>query len=275
MIALLSASAQETSTSPLHEAQIHELASRILSKADKADCKPQECKILVANFTFGSGLTSQLGVQLADQFAKELASQQNEIQIIDRSTLGAYLQQERIPGALLNNEKAMRWLGKELGGTAVLTGLIEDEASSLRLKIHLLSCDKEKESLEDELPSEPQNVLTGVEAFPQKPPDADASSGSAIPKAGENGVAQPRCIYCPYRHFTQAASDAKFNGTVLLEVVVSPDGRVTSARIVNGAPYGLNQEAINDLRAWKFKPAALKGTPVTARATVQLGFRLN
>ncbi|HKW63156.1 MAG TPA: energy transducer TonB [Candidatus Acidoferrum sp.] len=275
---LSSASAQETN-SFLPEAQIRATASRILIKADKANCKPHECKILVANFTFGSGLTSQLGVQLADQFSREFASQQSDIQVVDRPALRSYLEQERIPGALFDNEKAMRWLGKQLGGTAVLTGLIEDKASSMHVKLQMFSCDNEKARLEDELMLAPQaelkDVLTGVEAFPQKPTDDKASPDLAIPRAGVNGVTQPACIYCTSPHHTQAAQDARFNGSILLDVVLSEEGRVIQGNIVRGAPYGLNQQALQTVQNWKLKPATLNGKPVVAKVNIEMMFRLN
>ena len=270
------ASAQESSTSPLPESQIHETASRILSKADKADCKPHECKILVGNFTFASGLTSQLGVQLADQFSKELASQQNEIQLIDRSALRAYLDQQRIPGVLLNNEKAMRWLGKQLGGTSILTGLIEDKASSLHVKLQLLSCDKEKARLKDELllppPSELNNLLTGVEAFPQNPLNL-VSPDSSTYRAGVGGVTQPACTYCPDPDYTKAALEASFSGTILMDVLLSAGGQATQITILRGAPFALNEAAMSSVHRWKFKPATLNGKPVPVRVVVEIGMR--
>ncbi len=269
--------AQEASSASLLEAQIPEAAGRILKNADKANCKPRECGIIVTDFSFSSGLSSQLGMQLADQFSKELASQQKEIQVIDRSTLRAYLEQERIPGALLNNEKATRWLGKQLGGTAVLTGTIENSVSPLRVKLHLLSCDKEKATFEEEViitSSDLADVLRPVEGFPQKA-DAIKSADSPIFRAGANGVTQPACVYCPDPDYANAAREAKFNGTVLMEAVLSAEGHVTQVRIVRGAPYGLNQKAMNALQSWKLKPSTLDGKPVTVTIMIEIGFRLN
>ena len=137
--------AQETTSSAPPEAQIREVNGRILKNADKVKCKPRDCKILVANFTLPSGLTSQLGIQLADGFAKELSSQQNGIQVIDRSVLQAYLEKERIPPDLLTNAKSLRWLGKQLRSTAVLMGTTQAEGSLVRIQIKLVSSSKEKE----------------------------------------------------------------------------------------------------------------------------------
>lgn len=277
--ALTGVSAQETAAFRIPEAQIRETSSRILRKTDRADCKPHDCKILVANFTYTSGLTSQLGVQLADQFSKELASQQDEIQILARPALRSYLEQERIPAALLNNDKAMRWLGKQFGANAVLTGLVEDKASSMHVRLQLLSSDNEKSQLEDELilppASDLKDALVGVEAFPEKAPDANTLPDSGIPRAGKNGVSQPACIYCPSPTHTQAAQDARFNGSIILDAVVSEEGKVIQADIVRGAPYGLNGQAIRVLQDWRLKAATLSGRPIAAKANIEMVFRLN
>src|SRR5215469_15550291 len=81
-ILLFAGSVQTTAqeTAPPPEVQIHEVASRILQQAKKASCKPRTCRILVSDFVVPSGLMSQFGLQLADQFSKELASQQKGIQ---------------------------------------------------------------------------------------------------------------------------------------------------------------------------------------------------
>ena len=142
---------QETPSAALPEAQVRDLASRVLTKAEEAGCKPPDCRILVANFTLDSGATSKLGIQLADAFSHELATQQSGIQVIDRSLLRAYIEQERIPAQVFNQEKAMQWLGKQFGGTTVLEGTTREESGSLHVRVSLLSCEKHKRGSLEEL----------------------------------------------------------------------------------------------------------------------------
>src|SRR5207253_7846414 len=82
-----------------------------------------------------SGLTSQFGLQLADQFSNELASQQRGIQIIDRSNLREYLEKERISSDLVSNDSAIRWLGKALNATTVLTGVTKHLGSFVHVQL--------------------------------------------------------------------------------------------------------------------------------------------
>ena len=268
--------AQEGVSSPPPQEQIHEAAGRILQNVDKANCKPRQCAIVVTDFTFSSGLTSRLGMQLADQFLKELASQQTEIQLINRSALRAYLDQERIPGGLLKDQKAMRWLGKQLGGTAVLTGLVENKDSSLAIRIRLLSCDKERARIEDELILPSSGLTDGlnpVEGFHQKPPSVPEPIEPPNLRAGVGGVTQPGCVHCPNPDPTKEVREASFSGSVVMDVLVSAEGQATQITILRGVPFGMNETAVGAVHRWKFRPATLNGKPVQVKATVEIFVR--
>lgn len=267
---------QEGVSPPPAQEQIHETVGRILKNADKANCKRRQCAILVTDFTFSSGLTSHVGMQLADQFLKELTSQQPETQLINRSALRAYLDQQRIPGVLLKDQTAIRWLGKQLGGTAVLRGLVEDKGSSLTIKIQLLSCDKEKAHIEEELTLPSSGLtdgLTPVEGFHQNPPRVPEPIESTIFRAGVGGVTQPRCVYCPNPDATKEVRGASFSGSVVMDVLVSAEGRATQVTILRGVPFGMNEAAIGAVHGWKFKPATLNGKTVPVKVMVEIVVR--
>jgi TonB family protein len=260
----------------LPESQIREVASRILKKADKADCK-RGCRIVVANFVFSSGLTSQLGIELADQFSRELASQRHAIQIINLSELRSYLEGQRIPGALLNSERAKQWLGQAVGATSILTGTLEETSASLELKVRLLSCLKDKVGPEESITfsySGPPGKLDQTEAYPQQLPATNGFADPSLHKAGESGVTPPRCVYCPNPSYTDPARTVKFSGGALLEAVISEQGQAVQARVLRGLPYGLNQASLNAVRTWKFKPAMDNGKPVAAKVPIDVTFNI-
>jgi len=268
---------QETSYVALPATEIRALADRVLQEANKADCKPGNCRILVADFVFPTGATSQLGMQIADEFSKELASQQSAIQIIERSRLRAYLEQQSIPSTLLNNEKAMRWLGKQLGATAVLVGTTEDEGDSVRVQVNLRSCEKEKAGPVEGFTfpyAGSKDPFTALD-FPAKAASVDNSSTDpAVFRAGVGGVTSPICLYCPQPSYTNPARAAKFQGTMLLDVIVSPDGEMKSASFIRGLPFGLNDKAVEALRRWKFRPATLNAQPVMVKVQIEVTFLL-
>jgi TonB family protein len=270
--------AQAGGSSSLPEAQIRDVTERILKNAGKANCKGRDCRIAVANFTFSSGLTSVLGSELADRFAQVLGSQKNAVAVIDRALFRSYLERQRIPGELLNNEKAMRWLGLAVGATTILDGRIEASGSSMRVEARLMSCQKDKAGPEESFAFSydgPASDLSPTEAFAPQLPSTEAFSAPAIREVGKGGVQPPKCVYCPNPSYTDPARLAKLNGTAIMEVVVTAEGQTGPVRIVKGLPLGLNESAIEAMHNWRFRPSTLNGEPVTARVHVEVMFRVH
>jgi TonB family protein len=258
--------------------QLHDVVARVLKHADKAGCKNSACTILVANFTDSSGSTSILGIQLADVVAKELAAQQTNIKIVERSRFRDYLELERIPDTLLNNEKAIRWLGKQLGATAVLKGTTEARGEAVHVETSLMPCEKEKPGPTEQfsLPyADFASALSPVDSFPKDFPSPKEDSIPLVQRAGVNGITSPTCAYCPNPDYTDPAREVKLNGTLLLEVTVSTEGRAIDSRVVRGLPFGLNESAIRTMHDWQFKPATREGQPVACRVIIEVAFRLN
>ena len=85
----------------------------------------------------------------------------------------------------------------------------------------------------------------------------------------------PTCVYCPDAKYSEAARKAKFQGVVLLQVIVTPDGRATNIQVVQGPGLGLDEEAVAAVNTWRFKPAlGPNRVPVPTRITIELHFRL-
>ncbi len=207
--------------------QLRDVAARVLKHADKAGCKKSNCTILVANFTDPSGSTSVLGIQLADAVSTQLTAQPKGIQIADRGRLLSYLERERIPAKLFNNDKAIRWLGRQMGATVILTGTMELSGSSLQVRTRLLSCERDKAGPEEAFAfpySGPAEDLKPMEAFAPQLPATETFSSPAILQAGKGGIKPPGCVYCPNPSYTNPARLAKFSGTAVLDVVVSAEG---------------------------------------------------
>ena len=94
-------------------------------------------------------------------------------------------------------------------------------------------------------------------------------------RAGSNGVGYPTCVYCPDAKYSEEARKAKFQGVVLLQVTVTPDGRATNIQIVRGPGLGLEDEAISAVKTWRFKPAlGPNRAPVATEIGIEVNFRL-
>jgi periplasmic protein TonB len=97
-----------------------------------------------------------------------------------------------------------------------------------------------------------------------------------IPRAGVNGVTVPSCVYCPVPDYSEEGRNAKVQGTVVVQVVVTVDGRAERASVVRGLGSGLDEKAIEAVKKWRFKPAHdSDGHPVAVRVPMEVTFRIN
>jgi TonB family protein len=85
---------------------------------------------------------------------------------------------------------------------------------------------------------------------------------------------QPQVLYKEEPEYSEAARKARFQGTVTLYIDVGLDGRATNIRVVRGAGLGLDENAVEAVRKWRFTPAIADGKPVIAPAVVEIGFHL-
>jgi TonB family protein len=92
---------------------------------------------------------------------------------------------------------------------------------------------------------------------------------------GKDGVGYPNCLYCPEPQYSQEARDAKFQGIVVLQVIIQPDGHGTNIQVVKKAGLGLDERALEAVRSWTFKPAlGPDGKPVATVTDIEVNFRL-
>jgi protein TonB len=73
--------------------------------------------------------------------------------------------------------------------------------------------------------------------------------------------------------YPDVAKQARVQGVVVLEAVISPTGEVTNVKVLRGAPL-LNDAAADAVRQWSYTPTTLNGEPVAVVMTVTVNFRL-
>lgn len=89
-----------------------------------------------------------------------------------------------------------------------------------------------------------------------------------------NGVSAPKPIYTPEPEYSEEARKAKFQGTVLLSIVVDETGKATKIQVSRALGLGLDEKAIEAVKKWRFEPGKYNGKPVAVQATVEVSFRL-
>jgi periplasmic protein TonB len=106
-------------------------------------------------------------------------------------------------------------------------------------------------------------------------PGEGGGTGGGAFRAGVNGVGQPACFYMPNPPYSEEARKAKYSGIVLVEAVVTVDGRVTNPRVIKSPGLGLDDTTVTTMRTWRCKPAnGPNGKPVPTLVSFEVNFRL-
>jgi protein TonB len=104
-------------------------------------------------------------------------------------------------------------------------------------------------------------------------PGRGGGIGGGVFRVG-GGVSAPRAIFAPDPEYSEEARKAKYQGTCVLWLVVGPDGRTRDIRVARTLGLGLDQQAIEAVKQWKFEPAMKDGKPVAVQVNVEVTFRL-
>jgi TonB family protein len=88
------------------------------------------------------------------------------------------------------------------------------------------------------------------------------------------GVTAPRILYAPDPEFSEEARKAKYQGTVVLWIVVGTDGRPRDIRVQRSLGMGLDEKAIESIRQWRFEPGRKDGIAVAVQVNIEVNFRL-
>jgi TonB family protein len=107
-------------------------------------------------------------------------------------------------------------------------------------------------------------------AEPPQPPDAPQARAYRI----GDGVSAPVPVYQPHPGYTEEAKNAKWQGTVMLSLVVNESGKPVNIKVTKSLGMGLDEKAIEAVQKWQFNPGTKDGQPVPVRATIEVSFRL-
>jgi len=113
----------------------------------------------------------------------------------------------------------------------------------------------------------------GAQASATASPTGGPADGDVV---GEGDVAVPaRLVSSSPLVYPAAARQAELELDLPMEIIVDAEGRVTSARALGRAGYGLDEAALRAIKAYRFSPAQRQGhaVPVRMRWTVQFRLR--
>jgi len=104
-------------------------------------------------------------------------------------------------------------------------------------------------------------------------PGTGGGTGGGTYRPG-GGVTTPVPIVKPEPEYSEEARKAKYQGTVVLSLIVGADGVPRDIKVARSVGLGLDEKAIEAIRKWRFKPGMKDGKPVRVAATIEVNFRL-
>jgi TonB family protein len=122
------------------------------------------------------------------------------------------------------------------------------------------------ESMRDFAPDFWREYLDGVEGGPH--------STEAAYSVKPGVVSAPHVLHQGDPEFSEEARQAKYQGTMIVSLVVDPSGSVRDLAIVSPLGMGLDEKAVEAVGAWKFEPGVKDGKPVPVQLKVEVDFRL-
>jgi TonB family protein len=135
----------------------------------------------------------------------------------------------------------------------------------------------EKQEAEFQWRKPPPNVRkTAQEAAPDAPKAKEDNHGvdnQDVLRVGKE-VKAPKATYTPEPKFSEIARYEKFQGIVVLNVVIGKDGNVHSVRVIRPLGLGLDDSARSMVQTWRFHPALRDGQPVAVEVNIEVSFNL-
>jgi TonB family protein len=87
-------------------------------------------------------------------------------------------------------------------------------------------------------------------------------------------VSAPYQINQVEAEFSDEARRAKYQGIVVVAIIVDKDGNPKNPRVVRALGMGLDEKAIEAVMKYKFHPAMKDGKAVPVPVNIEINFRL-
>lgn len=105
-------------------------------------------------------------------------------------------------------------------------------------------------------------------------PGSNGGYGGGVMNVG-GGVSAPEVIHSVEPQFTPEARGANYQGVVGIQLIVDSEGNPQDVHVVRHLGMGLDQQAVEAVRHYRFRPAMYQGHPVSVQMIVDVDFRLH
>jgi periplasmic protein TonB len=130
------------------------------------------------------------------------------------------------------------------------------------------------------LPLSAETGFAGVGAAPHSSAAAGVNGANGTPSGSGpvfslSQVSQPpTLLYKVEPDYSEQARLSRYNGTVLLRLVIDENGAPRDIRVVRSLGLGLDEKAIEAVRHWRFSPGLRDGKAVAVDANIEVNFQL-
>jgi TonB family protein len=104
-------------------------------------------------------------------------------------------------------------------------------------------------------------------------PGSGGGTGGGVYHPG-GGISTPKIIYSVEPEFSDEARRAKYQGIVVISLIVDAQGNPQHVRVVRNLGMGLDEKAVEAVKQYKFKPALMQGKPVPVEINIEVNFQL-
>jgi TonB family protein len=224
----------------------------------------------------GRGRPNVLGQKVSEGIRTALREAPEPVAQIDYALMQEAIRTDAINPADICDHRMAAWFALDLGAKVVLLPRLQRSGDELEIQTHVIRASDQTAVMRlfHRAPATP-DALVLFELVPELPKPPLPDEGSAkVHRAGRDAVGLPACLRCPNPAFTKGAVAGKYQGSIILRLVVSAEGRPERITVVRGAPFGLSQAATDTVKEWRFKPATnAQGQPVPVWTTVEITFR--
>src|SRR5271169_1281323 len=214
-------------------AEMQDIASHLADDLANAGRK----RIVVADFVGPEENFTQLGKYLSLELTAALAWTGKGLEPSHTILLPRLLREQPDSTKDQTNSALVERLGKQAEAETVVLGELESTADSVA--IHVRALDASDGRLVAEAAGRIQKtpivgalLAKSLSRLGAAASDTGLGSGPKIVDgaymSGIGGVGRPSCVDCPEPTFSEQAREAKISGTVVLHLIVTPEGRATN-----------------------------------------------
>jgi len=240
-------------------------------------------KIVVLDFCTWDNQWRPFGAWVADNLsAAWAAGSGGAFAVIDRGQLPAALQARGLTAKDEFESPQAIELAQALGADILVNGRYRALDNDLGLTVNVRAAVAPAASAAE--PAHPRRPILFVQSRVTMSSELAGQLGEPLAALGpthEANAPRPnpnsfaRCKYCPAAEYSDQGRKKKIEGTVMLTVLITAEGRASDITVTKSLEPSLDQQAVTTVGTWIFEPAKdASGAPVAVRQNIEISFHM-